>query len=307
MMVPTKDEVKMDEVVHNLEDLLPWGRSIRLVRYRDGVPAFQYSPPADRPPVTLARPGIGTDTIRSTRHIHDFPILLTDLRSAWIVAPGRVVDPSLHLVENNCVAIIFDPSVVTDELCDPFLHDSPNGVEQIELPGERRDPWARTLTDLAAELAVDDDHTRRAVVAHLTLLLTDVARVTDARAHRPDDTVAAVFTAIETRFAQPLTLSDIAADVGFSPAYLTTLIRRRTGRTVVQWILSRRMLEARRLLAQTDLPVAIVAARVGIDDAAYFSRLFSREVGMAPRQWRGSQANYPSTPTAGVSGTSSAS
>lgn len=279
----------MDATHHYLDDLSPTGRSVRLVRYRDGVPTFQYTPTADRPPVTLARPGISGAVILATRHIHDFPILLTDCRSAWIIAPGRVVDPTRNRIEKSCVAIIFDPSVVEDELSAPFLHEFPNGVEQIALPDERRDRWAQALADLAAELSVDDEHTRRAVVAHLTLLLTDVARITDRIAHRPDDTVAAVFTAIEDRYAQPLTLADVAAEVGFSPAYLTTLIRRRTGKTVVQWIVSRRMLEARRLLAQTDLPIATVAARVGVDDAAYFSRLFRREIGMPPRQWRGSQ------------------
>jgi AraC family transcriptional activator of pobA len=66
------------------------------------------------------------------------------------------------------------------------------------------------------------------------------------------------------------------------------VVRRRTGRTVQDWIIERRMAEARSLLAETDLSVAEVARRVGVADAGYFSRLFSRTHGASPRRWRAS-------------------
>ncbi|MDT5349628.1 MAG: hypothetical protein QOH91_2915, partial [Mycobacterium sp.] len=68
--------------------------------------------------------------------------------------------------------------------------------------------------------------------------------------------------------------------------HLTTVVRRRTGRTVQEWIIERRMAEARGLPAETDLPVAEVARRVGVADPGYFSRLFSRTHGTSPRKWR---------------------
>jgi AraC-like DNA-binding protein len=46
------------------------------------------------------------------------------------------------------------------------------------------------------------------------------------------------------------------------------------------------MAEARALLAETDLPVAEVARRVGVTDPGYFTRLFSRAHGTSPRVWR---------------------
>ena len=46
---------------------------------------------------------------------------------------------------------------------------------------------------------------------------------------------------------------------------------------------------AKELLAATDLPVAAVARRVGYDDPACFSRLFTRRVGLAPVRFRAQQ------------------
>jgi AraC-like DNA-binding protein len=66
----------------------------------------------------------------------------------------------------------------------------------------------------------------------------------------------------------------------------TTVVRRRTGRTVQEWIIERRMSEARVLLGGTDLPISEIARRVGVADAGYFARLFRTIHGVSPRRWR---------------------
>jgi AraC-like DNA-binding protein len=98
--------------------------------------------------------------------------------------------------------------------------------------------------------------------------------------------IADVFAVIERRIGEPLSLSDVARELGLTPGHLTTVVRRRTGRTVGEWIIERRMSEARALLGGTDLPIADVAARVGISDPGYFARLFRGVHGVSPRSWR---------------------
>jgi AraC-like DNA-binding protein len=66
----------------------------------------------------------------------------------------------------------------------------------------------------------------------------------------------------------------------------TTVVRRRTGRTVQEWNIERRMSEARVLLGGTDLPISEIARRVGVADAGYFARLFRTIHGVSPRRWR---------------------
>jgi AraC family transcriptional activator of pobA len=88
----------------------------------------------------------------------------------------------------------------------------------------------------------------------------------------------------------------VAAAVNISPGHLTSTVRRQTGRTVQQWITERRMVQARRLLAATELPIGEVGRRVGFPDAGYFARTFGKVHGMSPARWRRAGADPATEP-----------
>jgi AraC-like DNA-binding protein len=156
-------------------------------------------------------------------------------------------------------------------------------------PAERRS-WSERFSALDLELSQRQDGYREAVLAHLTLLLVGVGRlaadvVGDLRLN-DEPLLAEVFGFIEERYREPISLKDVARAVSLSRGHLTTVVRRKTGRTVQEWIAERRMAEARRLLVQTDLAVEEVGRRVGYGDAGYFVRSFRRAHGMTPLGWR---------------------
>ena len=80
-----------------------------------------------------------------------------------------------------------------------------------------------------------------------------------------------------------------ARAVNLSPAYVTTALKKSTGRSAVQWIITSRMAEARRLLLHSDEHVDIIAERVGYADSTHFIRMFRREHGVTPAAWRAKQ------------------
>lgn len=91
---------------------------------------------------------------------------------------------------------------------------------------------------------------------------------------------------IERHCLGPLSLGELAAAMRKSPAHLTTVLRRATGKSAVQWIIAGRLAEARRLLTSSAEPVERIAERVGYADATHFIRLFRREHGVTPAAWR---------------------
>ncbi len=103
----------------------------------------------------------------------------------------------------------------------------------------------------------------------------------------PDDPkLANVFQFIEAHFCQPISLNDVAQAVGYSPAYLTNLVQTHTGRTVKQWIIERRMAQARQLLTETNQSIRTIAEAAGYGDAGYFTRQFRQCHGFSPQLWR---------------------
>jgi AraC-like DNA-binding protein len=101
-----------------------------------------------------------------------------------------------------------------------------------------------------------------------------------------------VFHFIEANYHQPISLSDVAKAVGYSPAYLTNLVRCQTGQTVNRWIVERRMAAAHSLLLESDQSVEQIATAVGYQNVGYFFRQFHQLYGMAPKAWKKSNSTY---------------
>jgi AraC-like DNA-binding protein len=274
----------------------------RLIGLRGGVPIYQYRTDPDTSPVSVHR-HIG-DLGERGRHIHDFPALWYVPRAGvvYVAAAGEVLDPEQLDDLDAGVGVFFDPTALGEDarspwpawrahpLLFPFLHGHSGGVLRLEVPADRRLLWDNAVRSIETELTAGQEGHRQAVLAHLTLLLIELARlardvVGDLR-RSGEPLLADVFAVIDLHHGEPLSLTDVAGEVGMTPGHLTTVVRRRTGRTVVEWIIERRMAEARGLLAETDLPVAEVARRVGVSDPGYFSRQFRRMHGTSPRNWR---------------------
>jgi AraC-like DNA-binding protein len=238
------------------------------------------------------------------RHIHEFPALAyqPDTGLISVAAAGKTLEPHAVTQRRDSIAVFFDPAALGDgaglpsptwrthPLLFPFLHGRSGGVLRLQAPPARRSFWDSTIAAIDDELSNRLEGHRQATLAHLTLLLIELARLADdvvgdlRRSGEP--LMAEVFSVIEHRIDEPLSLRDVAVEVGMTPGHLTTLVRRRTGRTVQDWIIEGRMSRARALLDDTDLPIAEVARRVGMQDPGYFSRQFRRTYGRTPREWR---------------------
>lgn len=79
---------------------------------------------------------------------------------------------------------------------------------------------------------------------------------------------------------------ELAAHIFRSPDYCVKLFRREYGTTPYDYQLGEKLRIARRLLGDTKMPVAEIAASLGYDDPKYFSGLFRQKCGMSPREYR---------------------
>jgi AraC-like DNA-binding protein len=103
---------------------------------------------------------------------------------------------------------------------------------------------------------------------------------------RADADLSRVVRYLDEHAVAPLTVAEHARRLGLDEAALRAEVQRATGSTPKEYILRARLSRAKQLLLATDHSVRAVSQAVGYHDPAYFSRLFTRRVGMAPSEFR---------------------
>ncbi|HTI07232.1 MAG TPA: helix-turn-helix transcriptional regulator [Puia sp.] len=87
------------------------------------------------------------------------------------------------------------------------------------------------------------------------------------------------------------TVRRVAAELNMSPDYLSDLLKRETGKTAMELIHIFLISEAKNLLRGPDATIAETAYTLGFENLPYFSRLFKKEVGMSPIQYKKQSLN----------------
>ena len=100
---------------------------------------------------------------------------------------------------------------------------------------------------------------------------------------------------IDTNLAGDLSLHTLAALQNLNASYLSALFHKETGKTLTDYVNTRRMESASKLLRTTKLQVQTVAQHCGINDSNYFSKTFKKYYGVTPLQFR--ENNRPSLPS----------
>jgi AraC family transcriptional regulator len=91
---------------------------------------------------------------------------------------------------------------------------------------------------------------------------------------------------LDSRFAEDLSLEDIARDVAMSKFHLIRQFKLSTGLSPYQYLLKRRLERAKTLLLQGSLPIGQIALAVGFGDQSQFNKHFKREFGTTPAALR---------------------
>jgi AraC-like DNA-binding protein len=295
--------------------------SLRRLR-PDGTPVYGYRQRPGLPAVSVSVTGFDTDAAHAGlppahRHAHDFLVLVyveegdgsfavdgaePRLRAGEVhaVPPGQVIGAATASEHARCRAwsVAFTPDAVPAlasvsplaRAHHPLLALFAPGAGHAAVPRQDRGSWSRSLAELAEELT-DPGRlgAREAVAALLTRVLVAAARLAPSVPSAPDPLLERVFEEIEASFREPVSAGEVARALGYTPGHLTTLVRQRTSRPLLEWITERRMIEVRRMLRETDLPLGVVASRTGLRDASYLVRRFRDRYGITPQRWRRSQ------------------
>ncbi|OJU36583.1 MAG: AraC family transcriptional regulator [Bacteroidales bacterium 45-6] len=85
---------------------------------------------------------------------------------------------------------------------------------------------------------------------------------------------------------QQLTLDQLAKLSGLSASHLSLLFQRKTSCSPLQYLKHLRIQKACQLLDYTDMKIIQISPKVGFGDALYFTRIFKKETGLSPKEYR---------------------
>jgi AraC-like DNA-binding protein len=90
----------------------------------------------------------------------------------------------------------------------------------------------------------------------------------------------------DARYAEPITVDDLAAAAGLSRAHFSRMFTRTFGESPRAYLQTRRLERAASLLRYTDRSVADICAMVGLSSVGSFTTTFARVYGKPPAAYR---------------------
>ncbi len=175
--------------------------------------------------------------------------------------------------------------------------DSPQVLEGRNITWDLS-PILDIATSIEAEHRMNGEDSNFALESLFRLLLVTVNRgiATNGPRHpgytdRKQSLVNRFQDLIEQRGEAELGVSDYAKMLSVTATHLSRTVKVITGRTAGDILADRTLLNAKRALAFTDMPISDIAFDLGFSSPSYFSRTFRAQVGQTPREFRNASRN----------------
>ncbi len=217
-----------------------------------------------------------------------------DERGALLLDPGATA--SVNGLEAAFLHLIISPSYLLDCAVRMRIISAGTSITFRTSVVEQDERLANLARELAAELTEEAAGHEMAITSLMDQMLVQLLRhhanvrrspeLELSRVGLVDRRIRRAVELMHANLAENLSLEDIAAAAHLSPFHFARLFKKLTSASPHAYLATLRTTHAQRLLAQTDLSVSEVAARVGYASPSHFTRAFRQSTGLAPREFR---------------------
>ena len=131
-----------------------------------------------------------------------------------------------------------------------------------------------------------DARSRNRIHSLFCQIVDALFQVTEEHYGRSPERMQNVLNYIERNIHKDITLEDAASCASVSPCYFSRLFKKTMGETFVAYVKTRRIDHAKGLLENSDLPIMNIALDLSFHDINYFAKVFKKEVGLTPSEFR---------------------
>jgi len=172
---------------------------------------------------------------------------------------------------------------------EPALRSGSDIAARLHLPPGRIDELRPMLRRLWDEWSGQEPGYVDVVRNLFENLMIQIARYYGSESHPSGHSLTrltACMTVLETEYADDLDIRRIAEEHGFRYSTFREEVKRVYGTTPLQYLLRQRLSRAAERLRDTDMRISEVGYACGFRDSNYFSRMFRKETGASPREYR---------------------
>lgn len=94
---------------------------------------------------------------------------------------------------------------------------------------------------------------------------------------------------INNNLIEELTVDKLAEVVFLNPQYLMRLFKKKTGKSILEYIKEKKIALAKELLIKSEMSISRISEKLGYNNYSYFIKIFHREVGKTPKEYRDDQ------------------
>ncbi|SFJ86337.1 AraC-like ligand binding domain-containing protein [Paenibacillus sp. UNC496MF] len=163
---------------------------------------------------------------------------------------------------------------------------------RLELLPEERARLEEMFDEMQKELAAREPGYKQAILLQLqTLLLRLNRKITPGAANAPSNGsrpgwLQNALNEIDGRLGEEIGLASLASRASVSPSYFSRMFKQHTGMNVTEYVIAKRIMHAKELLADTDRTVAEIAAACGFESLPHFYRIFKKIAGDTPAHYK---------------------
>ena len=159
-----------------------------------------------------------------------------------------------------------------------------------ELGCKRISIFEEILTTLHAGNGIEDLRYASSLLHHFLASMRYLSQFRCAKPGVGVDIVEQAIHYMRENIEQHIAMDDVLRYIGYSQSHFSAMFKRKMGMSPISYFNRLKIEHACHLLKTTDLRMNQICYKVGIDDSLYFSRLFSKVMGISPTQYKESLA-----------------